>query len=67
LDRSDVGSSYASMSNEGTYSYDRIAAHELGHIAFGTGDVGPGRMLNVMTNENVVMRQLGDFDDRIAY
>jgi len=60
LDQHDVGASYKSLDGNGTFSYERIIAHELGHAAMGTRDDGPGRMNNVNANENVVMRQLGD-------
>jgi len=46
---------------------ERIFAHELGHAAMYNRDNGPGRMNNVNWNENPVMRQLGDFNDRTAY
>jgi len=39
----------------------------LGHAAMGNLDNGPGRMNNVNWNENPVMRQLGDFNDRTSY
>jgi hypothetical protein len=37
------------------------------HPPMGNLDDGPGAMNNVNWNENVVMRQLGDFNDRTAY
>jgi hypothetical protein len=49
------------------FTLERIFAHELGHAAMGNLDNGPGRMNNVNWNENPVMRQLGDFNDRTAY
>jgi len=67
LDEGDVGAAYPSATPGGTYSYERILAHELGHLAMGYQDGGPGRMFNVTTNENPIMRQLGDTNDRIAY
>ena len=67
LDHHDVGASYTSRFGGGTYSLERIFAHELGHAAMGNRDNGPGRMNNVNWNENPVMRQLGDFNDRTAY
>jgi RHS repeat-associated protein len=67
LDYHDVGAGYPSASGGGTYSLQRIFAHELGHAAMGNLDNGPGQMNNVNWNENPVMRQLGDFNDRTAY
>jgi hypothetical protein len=42
-----------------------ILAHELGHVA-GTYDVGPGKMDNVIQNENPVRQELG-YPLRTAY
>jgi RHS repeat-associated protein len=67
LDYHDVGAAYTSAHGGGTYSLQRIFAHELGHAAMGNLDNGPGQMNNVNWNENPVMRQLGDFNDRTAY
>jgi hypothetical protein len=67
LDYHDVGAAYTSAHPGGTYSLRRIFAHELGHAAMGNRDNGPGRMNNVNWNENVIMRQLGDLNDRTAY
>jgi hypothetical protein len=67
LDPRDVGAGYTSASGGGTYSLQRIFAHELGHAAMGNLDNGPGQMNNVNWNENPVMRQLGDFNDRTSY
>jgi hypothetical protein len=67
LDYHDVGAGYTSASGGGTYSLQRIFAHELGHAAMGNLDNGPGNMNNVNWNENPVMRQLGDFKDRTTY
>ena len=67
LDYHDVGAGYTSASGGGTYSLQRIFAHELGHAAMGNLDNGPGDMNNVNWNENPVMRQLGDFNDRTTY
>jgi hypothetical protein len=67
LDYHDVGDGYTSASGGGAYSLQRIFAHELGHAAMGNLDNGPGRMNNVNWNENPVMRQLGDFNDRTTY
>ena len=67
LDYHDVGAGYTSASGGGTYSLQRIFAHELGHAAMGNLDNGPGNMNNVNWNENPVMRQLGDFNDRTTY
>jgi hypothetical protein len=67
LDRNDVGASYKSLLGGGTFTFERIFAHELGHAAMGARDDGFMRMNNVSTYENVVMRQLGDPNDRIAY
>jgi RHS repeat-associated protein len=53
--------------NSGRFTYQRIIAHELGHAAMGTHDDGAGRMNNVIRNENVIMRQLGDYNDRIEF
>ncbi len=38
----------------------RIIAHELGHAVFGIGDAGPGRLSNVLANENPIMLELGE-------
>jgi hypothetical protein len=67
IDTEDVGSSYTSLNPGATYSWARILAHELGHAAMGAKDNGPGKMNNVNANENVVMRQLGDKNDRTEY
>lgn len=67
LDYHDVGTSYTSRFGGGTFSLERIFAHELGHSAMGNLDNGPGRMNNINWNENPVMRRLGDLDDRTAY
>jgi RHS repeat-associated protein len=67
LDYADVGSRYTSASGGGTFTLQRIFAHELGHAAMGNLDNGPGNMNNVNWNENPVMRQLGDFNDRTTY
>lgn len=67
LDYHDVGAGYASASGGGAYTLQRIFAHELGHAAMGNLDNGPGQMNNVNWNENPVMRQLGDFNDRTSY
>lgn len=40
-------------------STSRIIAHELGHAVFGTRDDGPGRMNNVIANENPIAVALG--------
>ena len=37
----------------------RIVAHEMGHLATGIRDRGPGRMDNVNANETPVMLELG--------
>jgi hypothetical protein len=66
LDPNDIGARYTSATG-GTYSLRRIFAHEMGHAAMGNLDNGPGAMNNVNWNENVLMRQLGDFNDRAAY
>jgi RHS repeat-associated protein len=67
LDYHDVGAAYTSASGGGTYSLQRIFAHELGHAAMGNLDNGPGQMNNINWNENLIMRQLGDFNDRTSY
>jgi hypothetical protein len=67
LDLANIGKAYPSASGHGTFTYQRIEAHELGHIAFDANDDGIGKMFNVRQNENVVMRQLNDLDNRIAY
>jgi hypothetical protein len=67
LDYHDVGAGYSSASGGGHYTLQRIFAHELGHAAMGNMDNGPGGMNNINWNENPVMRQLGDFNDRTAY
>jgi RHS repeat-associated protein len=44
-------------------SLERNLAHELGHLATGTGDVdymGQEKMKNVMTNENPIVEELGE-------
>jgi len=67
LDYHDVGAEYTSASGGGFYSLQRIFAHELGHAAMGNLDNGPRQMNNINWNENPVMRQLGDFNDRTFY
>jgi RHS repeat-associated protein len=69
LDYHDVGAAYTSARGGGTYSLQRIFAHEfpLCHAAMGNLDNGSGQMNNVNWNENPVMLQLGDFNNRIAY
>jgi hypothetical protein len=44
----------------------RILAHEIGHVAYGIGDTGVGRMVNVIANENPVATELGE-PARIRY
>lgn len=41
-------------------SLTRFIAHELGHAVEGTDDDGPGRMNNVIQNENPIMNALGE-------
>jgi hypothetical protein len=67
LDPRDIGAGYTSAMGGGTYSLQRIFAHEMGHAAMGNLDNGPGAMNNVNWNENVLMRQLGDFNNRTTY
>lgn len=67
LDPSQIGAPYTSATGGGTYSLQRIFAHEMGHAAMRNLDNGPGAMNNVNWNENVLMRQLGDFNDRTTY
>lgn len=67
LDPRDIGAGYTSAMGGGTYSLQRIFAHEMGHAAMGNLDNGLGKMNNVNWNENVLMRQLGNFNDRTAY
>ncbi len=67
LDPSQIGIGYQSASGGGTFSLQRIFAHEMGHAAMGNLDNGPGAMNNTNWNENVLMRQLGNFNDRTAY
>ncbi|WP_158241384.1 RHS repeat-associated core domain-containing protein [Dyella sp. AD56] len=47
-------------------SLSRFIAHELGHAVEGTDDDGPGRMNNVIQNENPIMNALGE-PSRISY
>jgi RHS repeat-associated protein len=53
------------------YSMTRIIAHELGHAAFGIDDIddpiGGKSMWNVHHNENPIMRELGDPNNRMKY
>lgn len=67
IDPSDVGAAYNSQRPGGTFTLQRIIAHELGHAAMGTRDAGVNRMDNVIKHENSIMRQLGDTNDRIIY
>jgi hypothetical protein len=63
IDSRNVNEPYAGRLGVGTYDYYRIAAHELGHMAF-----GPGLEIdNVVQNENAIMRQLGYMNDRLRY
>jgi hypothetical protein len=47
------------------FTNERRIAHELGHAAMGLWDSGPGGMNNINLIENPVMRQLGDYNDRV--
>jgi hypothetical protein len=47
-------------------SLERVFAHEVGH-AYGTPEGSVDGMLNVTLNENPIMRELGNFNDRSAY
>jgi len=67
FDPTQVGKSYESKNGGGTFSTERIMAHEVGHAAMGAGDEGLGLMNNVDWNENPIMEQLGDPNDRTAY
>jgi hypothetical protein len=40
-------------------STERVLAHEIGHAATGIEDTGPGRMDNVIANENPIVTELG--------
>lgn len=65
--------SYATSSGTARWTYQRVLAHEMGHAAMGVSDAylsGYGannQMANVIANENRLMNQLGDFNDRIRY
>jgi hypothetical protein len=67
IDLNDIGRAYNSLRPGGVYSYERVLAHELGHAAFGDRDIGIDRMFNVEWNENWVMNELGDTNDRLTY
>jgi hypothetical protein len=67
VDLKDVGKSYDSLRPGGIRTFERLMAHELGHVALGYVDLGPGMMDNVIANENPVMRELGDTNDRMSY
>ncbi len=68
LDLRQVGAySYVFRDPISGFSLQRIIAHELGHAAMGTSDDGPMRMNNVNKHENVIMRELGDTNDRVTY
>jgi RHS repeat-associated protein len=62
-----IGGSYHSLVPGGKISFERVLAHELGHAAMGSSDDPPNTMENVSKHENRVMRELGDFNDRIRY
>lgn len=64
IDWNQIGSHYV---GGGSFSITRIVAHELGHAVMGADDDGPRNMKNVNGNENPIMRQLGDQDDRTQY
>ena len=64
LSTQDLNSTYAGRLGAGSFDYDRIFAHELGHMAFGVRGIGT---LNIDANENVIMNQLGYPNDRLYY
>jgi hypothetical protein len=81
FDPRDLTARYDAISgrNSGGITTTRVLAHELGHVA-GYHDVGapPDANLlrvfgirkdmdNVYLNENPIMRQLGEFNDRLSY
>jgi len=72
VDLSDTARTYDSTAGPGggSFSLTRILAHELGHLA-GYSDIDSVRfgegMYNVGMNENPIMRELGDYNDRAAY
>jgi len=68
LDFRQIGKGAKLFANPGGgFTLQRIIAHELGHAAMGVDDIGPKSMDNVIRNENKIMRELGDTNDRIAY
>jgi len=67
IDANQIGQAYTSLRPGGVFSYERIIAHELGHAAFGDTDTGIDNMFNVKWNENWVMNELGDANDRLSY
>jgi hypothetical protein len=63
-----VGLSQVGMQNDailpgGTFDYERIIAHELGHSVVGITN----EWANVQAIENPIMRQLGDPSTRVQY
>jgi Zn-dependent peptidase ImmA (M78 family) len=48
-------------------STGRILAHELGHAVMGTCDCGPGRMRNIILNENPIAGEFEKGLRRTAY
>src|ERR1035441_10864940 len=58
LDYHDVGAAYTSAHGGGTYSLQRIFAHEVGHAALGNLDNGPGRPTPPNPNTNPPTPQL---------
>jgi hypothetical protein len=59
FDPGDIGKPYWADPGVGYMSPDRLFAHELGHVV-GYHDDGVGGLNNILTNENPIMKQLGD-------
>jgi len=67
LQPSDLLSSYSGRTGVGFFSYDRIFAHEMGHMAFGNNAFDDYALTNIKNNENAIMEQLGYTNDRMFY
>ena len=66
----DIGGTYVSKVPGGKFTYERIFAHELGHVALGTpSEEGNPNfiMYTVNRSENPIMNALGDSNDRVKY
>jgi hypothetical protein len=63
IDTAQVNGTYFGSQGAGTYDYERILAHELGHAVYARTDYFN---LNTIENENKIMGQLGYTNDRYS-